>query len=314
MFDTGLSQAQVLSSIQAKLQSHRDSLYEIAKMYAWSSGLSGTDMESATGVPAGQGATLLSAIADAHAEYLTHTTGLPPGTYPQPASAYIYAASQTQVIGPQLWMKSKRSPARAELYCQTYSETSQRKVKNMTAISELVLYKPAIQAMQVGFNLERARFGLCSVSPEQLSRAFQGRLLLNANNPLLYDAGVNGALNGFGALLNSGFLKIYTGTQPAVDVAVTGTLIVSLTFGATAFAAATASGSGGSMSANAITSGTATSTNTAGYFALVKSDNTTVVATGSVGTSAADLNLSSLSISNTANVACSSFIVTMAQT
>jgi hypothetical protein len=129
-----------------------------------------------------------------------------------------------------------------------------------------------------------------------------------------YDAGANGALNGLGALLNSGFLKIYTGAQPALNVALTGTLLVSLTFGATAFAAASASAGTSSMSANAITSGTAGNTGTAGYFALVKSDNTTVVATGSVGTSGADLNMSSLSISSSANVSCSSFVITMSET
>jgi hypothetical protein len=129
-----------------------------------------------------------------------------------------------------------------------------------------------------------------------------------------YDAGANGTLNGLGTLLNSGFIRIYTGTQPALNVAVTGTLLVTMTFGATAFAAASASAGTSSMSANAITSGTAGNTGTAGYFALVKSDGTTVIATGSVGTSGADLNLSSLSISSSANVSCSSFVITMSET
>jgi UDP-N-acetylmuramyl tripeptide synthase len=129
-----------------------------------------------------------------------------------------------------------------------------------------------------------------------------------------YDAGANGTLNGLGTLLNSGFIRIYTGTQPALNVAVTGVLLVTMTFGATAFAAASASAGTSSMSANAITSGTAGNTGTAGYFALVKSDGTTVIATGSVGTSGADLNLSSLSISSSANVSCSSFVITMSET
>lgn len=183
----------------------------------------------------------------------------------------------------------------------------------MTAISKLVLYKPAIQAMQNSISLERARQGLRSLSTEQVERALRGMLAFNANNPLLYDTGCTAAMNGFGAALNSGTMKIYTGAQPAVDVAVTGTLLVTLTFGAAAFAAATASGSGGSMSANAITSGTAVATGTAGYFALLSS-TAVVIATGSVGTSAADLNMSSLSISSGANVACSAFTVTMPQT
>lgn len=134
-----------------------------------------------------------------------------------------------------------------------------------------------------------------------------------ANNPLVYDAATIAMLNAYGALLNSGTIKIYTGSQPAVDGAVTGTLLVTLTFGATAFATATATGSGGSMSANAITSGNAGNTGTAGYFALVSSGSS-VISTGSVGTSGADLNLSTLSITNGALIACSSFIVTQAQT
>jgi UDP-N-acetylmuramyl tripeptide synthase len=135
-----------------------------------------------------------------------------------------------------------------------------------------------------------------------------------ALSALGYDAGANGTLNGLGTLLNSGFIKIYTGAQPALNAAVSGTLLVTMTFGATAFAAASASAGVSSMSANAITSGTAGNTGTAGYFALLKSDGTTVIATGSVGTSGADLNLSSLSISSSANVACSSFVITMSET
>lgn len=134
-----------------------------------------------------------------------------------------------------------------------------------------------------------------------------------ALSALGYDAGVEAMLNGLGTALNSGTIKIYTGSQPAVDVAPTGTLLVTMTFGATAFAAATASGSGGSMSANAITSGTAVATGTAGYFVCENSSGT-VLFSGSVGTSGADLNLSSLSISSSANVACSSFTITQSQT
>jgi hypothetical protein len=134
-----------------------------------------------------------------------------------------------------------------------------------------------------------------------------------ANSPLTYDNAVNAAVNAVTALLNSGFLKIYSGSQPAVDGAVTGTLLATLTFGATAFGASSASGSGATATANAITSGTAGATGTAGYFALVKSDNTTVVGTGSCGTSGADLNFNTTSIVSGATVSCSAFTVTMPQ-
>lgn len=135
-----------------------------------------------------------------------------------------------------------------------------------------------------------------------------------ANNPLPYDASVIAAVNAFTALCNSGFVKVYTGAQPALNGAVTGTLLATMTFSATAFPAAVASAGTVTATANAITSGTAGNTGTAGYFALVKSDNTTVVGTGSVGTSSADLNMNTLSITSGNSVSCSSFLVTMAET
>jgi|SRR6516164_11259899 hypothetical protein len=135
-----------------------------------------------------------------------------------------------------------------------------------------------------------------------------------ANNPLPYDATVIAAVNAVTALLNSGFIRIYTGAQPALNGAVTGTLLATMTFGATAFPAATAAGGTVTATANAITSGTAGNTGTAGYFALVKSDGTTVVGTGSVGTSNADLNLNTLTITSGNTVSCSSFLITQAET
>jgi len=46
----------------------------------------------------------------------------------------------------------------------------------------------------------------------------------------------------------------------------------------------------------------------------VKSDGTTVVGTGSVGTSNADLNLNTLTITSGNTVSCSSFLITQAET
>jgi len=135
-----------------------------------------------------------------------------------------------------------------------------------------------------------------------------------ANNPLFYDATVNASVNAVTAVLNSGFIAIYTGGQPSLNGGVTGTQLVELTFGATAFGNSSCSAGTATATANAITNGTATNTGTAGYFVLYRSDNTTVVATGSVGTSGADLNLSTLSIVSGAVVSCSSFTITQAQT
>lgn len=136
-----------------------------------------------------------------------------------------------------------------------------------------------------------------------------------ANNPFFSDATTEASVDAIAAKCNSGFLKIYTGAQPGdANQAVTGTLLASLAFSATAFGSSTASGSTGSRvvtaTANTITSATAGNTGTAGYFALVKSDNTTVAAMGSVGTSGTDLVLDSTSISSGATVSCSAGTIT----
>jgi hypothetical protein len=130
---------------------------------------------------------------------------------------------------------------------------------------------------------------------------------------LWYDATVEASVNAVTALLNSGTIKIYTGSQPALDGSLTGTLLATLTFGATAFAASTASTGTVTATANSITSGTAGNTGTAGYFALVTSGSVTVL-TGTVGTSGANLNLSTLSIVSGATISCSSFTITRSQT
>lgn len=139
-----------------------------------------------------------------------------------------------------------------------------------------------------------------------------------ANNPFFSDAEVEAGVNAVTALLNSGKLVIYSGSQPGdANQALTGTLLATLTLGATAFGASSASGSTGSRvvtaTANTITSGTAGNTNTAGYFALLLSNGTTVAAMGSVGLSGADLNLNSLSITSGATVSCSSFTITQSE-
>jgi len=133
-----------------------------------------------------------------------------------------------------------------------------------------------------------------------------------ANNPFPYDASVIAAVNAFTALCNSGFLEIWSGTQPALNGALTGTKLAKLSLSATAFATATASAGTVTATANAITASAGLTSGTAGYFALMKSDDSTIVATGSVGTSGADLNLSSLSIT-TAQVSITSFTVTEAE-
>lgn len=168
-----------------------------------------------------------------------------------------------------------------------------------TTTSTMRWHAPAVIAV----NRARVRHHLETLSPEQVNRLLNGRgLYFNANNPHWYDA----AVNAITALLNSGKMEVFTGSQPGADVALTGTLLATMTFGATAFGAS----SSGTATANAISSGTAGNTGTAGYFGLLESNGTTVVGTGSVGTSGADLNFNSLSISSGATVSCSSFTIT----
>lgn len=113
------------------------------------------------------------------------------------------------------------------------------------------------------------------------------------------------AVNAVAALLDSGTIKIYTGSQPSEDDAESGTLLATLTFGATAFGGS----SSGTATANSITSGTAAATGTAASFGLYE-EGGTLVGTGVVGTSGEDLNLNTTSIVEGATVSCSDFTIT----
>lgn len=133
-----------------------------------------------------------------------------------------------------------------------------------------------------------------------------------ANNPKRSNVAANAACDAMAALANSGKLRIYdsTGTgQPATaDTAVTTqVLLAELTMNATAFAGAVA----GVATANAITAdASADATGTATWFRLLKSDGTTTICDGSVGTSGADLNLNSVAIGAGATVSVTAFTLT----
>lgn len=130
-----------------------------------------------------------------------------------------------------------------------------------------------------------------------------------ANNPKRTAATANAACDAMAALANSGRLKIYDGTQPAnaATAVTTQNVLADLTMNATAFGAA----SGGVATANAITSdSSADATGTATWFRLYKSDNSTVILDGSVGTSNADLVLNTTSIVAGAAVSISAFTLT----
>lgn len=119
----------------------------------------------------------------------------------------------------------------------------------------------------------------------------------------LSDDAAKGGADAIAAKCNSGTIKIYAGSQPTDANTAVGaqTLLATLTFGSTAFAASAASGSTpnrkATATANAITGDTsADATGTATWFRVLKSDATTVVMDGSVGTSGADMNLATTSL------------------
>ena len=103
---------------------------------------------------------------------------------------------------------------------------------------------------------------------------------------------------GSGCLIN-----IYQGTQPAnANTAIsTQTLLVSLPI-----SGSFGTDSNGTITLSAVTSASAVATGTASFFRIFKSDGTTVVMDGSVGTSSADMILNTTAIANTQTVTISS--------
>ena len=98
-------------------------------------------------------------------------------------------------------------------------------------------------------------------------------------------------------------IKLYTGTQPAnANTALSGnTLLVTLTI-----AGSFGTDSNGTLTFSTVTDGTAVASGTATFFRIYKSDGTTVVMDGSVGTSSADLVLNTTTIATNDTVAITS--------
>lgn len=131
-----------------------------------------------------------------------------------------------------------------------------------------------------------------------------------ANNPKISSTAVNAQADALSDLLDNGYLRIYDGTQPAnANTAVsTQVLLAELRFNATSAPAA----SGGTLTMNAITQdSSANNTGTATWFRALKSDGSTVVFDGSVGTSSCDINLGSTSITSGSSVGVTSMTFTV---
>lgn len=123
-----------------------------------------------------------------------------------------------------------------------------------------------------------------------------------------------GMLNGTGyatAVGTSPTLRIYSGTAPAdADTALSGnTLLATLACAATPFSGFSSTGSAptkGRATFGTITSATAAATGTATFWRLLKSDGTTVVGQGVVGTSGTEMILNTTAITSGSTVAITS--------
>jgi len=122
------------------------------------------------------------------------------------------------------------------------------------------------------------------------------------------------ACNAVTALIGSGAkLRIYSGTQPVnADTGLSGnTLLAELALSATPFGAAVDNTDKATATANAVTAdSSADAAGTATWFRVVTSGGTTIW-DGSVGTTGADMNLNSVSITLGANVSISGWTFTM---
>lgn len=140
------------------------------------------------------------------------------------------------------------------------------------------------------------------------------------HNPFFSDEASKAAVDAVGALANGGFLRIYDGAQPTDANTALGaqTLLAELALNATAFASSAASGTAPSRvvtgSANSITGDTsANATGTAAWFRVLKSNGTSIVFDGQVGTSGSDLNLATTAIVAGVEVDVTSFSITLAE-
>lgn len=133
-----------------------------------------------------------------------------------------------------------------------------------------------------------------------------------ALTPKYSDTMVNAEANAVGDALNSGYIRIYDGSQPATADTAVGAqvLLAELRFGADAFGAA----SGGTITANAITDdSSANATGTAAWARILASNGTTVWFDGSVGTATANVILNTVSIVSGAVVSCSALTFTVSK-
>ena len=130
--------------------------------------------------------------------------------------------------------------------------------------------------------------------------------------PKFSDLCVNAEANAIGDALDTGYIRIYDGTQAATADTAVGAqvLLAELRFNAAAFPAA----SGGVITAAAITDdSSANATGTATWARILASNGTSTYFDGSVGTASANVILNTTSIVTGAVVSCSSLTLTVSK-
>lgn len=133
-----------------------------------------------------------------------------------------------------------------------------------------------------------------------------------ALNPKLANAAASAAADAVARLLDNGYLRIYDGTQAATADTAIGAqvLLAELRFNATSAPAA----SNGVLTFSAFTSdASANATGTASWFRALKSDGSSAVFDGTVGTGTNDAVINSTAISSGAAVSVSSFTFTQSK-
>lgn len=131
-----------------------------------------------------------------------------------------------------------------------------------------------------------------------------------ATNTQMSYAAVSAEADALSDLLDNGYIRIYNGSQPSnADTAVSSqTLLAELRVNATAAPAAV----NGVLTFNAITAdASANASGTATWFRTLKSDGSTVIMDGTVGTAGANMNLASVTLTAGAQVQVTSWTHTI---
>lgn len=137
-----------------------------------------------------------------------------------------------------------------------------------------------------------------------------------ANNPRISNAAAIAACDAVVDLVDAGagagYIECRTGAQPAgADSAATGTLLGTLTCSDPAFGAAADAAPGGRATANSVTGDTsADATGTIGYCRMYDSNGTAII-DGEAGTSGADFNFDSVSVTEGGAINLTSITVTV---